>query len=172
MTYISADQWQSLQSLHTSCATEPGWWNVDILQNKSQWTEVKGRYYLFYWITGHIQKDVWRSSSWFLLLKHGEKAGFLALGLIRSWVISKDGYDRVFLKLFHCSNAPIFFAMFKWHIYVSEGSLPLSLSISTTEKSLAPSSCHLPFEYLYTLTGHSGSSLLEASSHSSLKLFL
>lgn len=72
MSCIYADQWQSLQSLHTPCATEPGWWKGDTLQSKNRWTEVKGRYYLFYWITGDVRKNLWRSSSQFLLLKHGE----------------------------------------------------------------------------------------------------
>lgn len=54
--------------------------------------------------------------------------------------------------------------MFKWRIYVHGGSLPLVLSMSTTEKNLAPSSCHPPFAYLYTLIRHSESSLLEANS--------
>lgn len=56
---------------HTPCATEPGW-KGNTWQSKIQWTELKGRYYLYYWIIGDIGKDLWRSFSLFLLLKHGE----------------------------------------------------------------------------------------------------
>ena len=101
-----------------------------------------------------VGKDLWRSSGPVLLPKQGQLEPFAQDRVQTAFeYLQGERLHNLFGNLLQCSVTLVVkkcFLMFRGNL-LWFCPLPFVLSLGTTEKSLALSSLHPPFRYLYTL---------------------